>query len=313
MRKDRKSVTLLGLLQAGAALTIALSFLTALDVALFGVELFSPFRMQYLLASTLLLAIFAALRKPAYAVVLLATTAFNASMVVPWYIGEPDADNGAQLRIINVNVLADNDEYQRLIDLVSAEQPDVIFLQEYSHAWASALQPLKIDYPFSYAEPRYDSFGIAVYSRIPLAAVTHVDSPPSGYPTLVASLAIEGVPLTLISAHPTVPVTRSLYTARNQQLEDLAELINTAEGNVVFCGDLNATVWDHSYKRLEARTGLRNARRGFGLLPTWPTFMPFAMIPIDHLLVSEGVQVVDARTAGHIGSDHLPLLVTIAL
>jgi endonuclease/exonuclease/phosphatase (EEP) superfamily protein YafD len=110
-----------------------------------------------------------------------------------------------------------------------------------------------------------------------------------------------------------IPVGKRLYDTRNTQLSSLVELLDDFSGNKVLVGDLNASVWDIHYRNLEKRSGLRSARRGFGIQPTWPTFLPFAMIPIDHVLVSSEISVSDVRTGRRIGSDHLPLVVTIEL
>ena len=66
---------------------------------------------------------------------------------------------------------------------------------------------------------------------------------------------------------------------------------------------------------LMRQTGLDNARKGFGLLPTWPAFMPwpFLRIPIDHCLVSPDIRVIRMRTGRTIGSDHLPIIVDMAI
>ena len=86
-----------------------------------------------------------------------------------------------------------------------------------------------------------------------------------------------------------------------------------ARGAVLLTGDLNTAVWGSNYRLFEENSGLRNASRDFGLLPTWPTFLPVAMIPIDHVLASEEVGVVTLRTGPHIGSDHLPLIAEISV
>lgn len=309
----QKRVTLVGLLQAAALVTILFSFVTSFDHLHFNIELFSHFRLQYLAISLVLFIFFAAARNLALGALLLVTVALNASYVLPWYFGGDQQNDSAAIKLLHVNVLSTNDDYDRLFELVAAEQPDLIFLLELTPEWLEATRPLQEDYPFTYTEPRADNFGIGLFSRLPLESVRHVDSPPLNYPTLIATLTVHGELLTLIDTHPMIPLGRANVEARNEHLESVATLARQVERPVMLIGDFNTTVWTGPYRALEASTGLRNTRKGFGILPTWSTFMPFAMIAIDHALVSDGIGVVETRTGARIGSDHLPLILTVAL
>lgn len=309
----KKIVALIGLLQAAAIITILFSIVTSFDFVHRYIELYSHFRAQYFAASLLLLVAFAFLRNRVYVILLLVTTVLNSSYVLPWYFGANRGESDNTIRLLHANVYAGNDRYEQLFELVEAERPDVIFLQEVTQKWWDATLRLRADYPHNYVEAREGSFGIAIFSRVALDSITHVDSPPLDYPTIVATMTVNNEALTLINTHPTIPMSRSQYEARNEQLRSIAALANQAPGAVVLTGDLNASVWSRNYRELEASTGLRNTRRGFGILPTWPTFLPFAMIPIDHALVSDGIGVVETRTGARIGSDHLPLIVEIAV
>jgi len=309
----RRRVTLVGLLQAAAALTVAFSVVTLFDWLHHGIELLSHFRLQYLVVAAVLTITFATRRSYAYALALFLTSILNAALVLPWYFGDEAKGGGTPLKILHANVHSSSIDYERLLGLVADESPDIIFLQEVTNAWVAGTHPLTAEYEFHYAQPRDGNFGIAMFSRIPLASVTHVDSPPLAYPTIVAEADIGGRRLTLISTHPTIPLGRQGFMSRNEQLEHVAGLANNAKGSTLLIGDLNASIWSHSYRSLLGETGLHDARRGFGVMPTWPTFMPFAMIPIDHALVSSDVIVLDVRPGRRIGSDHLPLVVTLQL
>lgn len=306
-------VTLTGLLQAAAVITVAFSVGTLLPIDHFAIQLFTHFRLQYVVVSLSLLLLFKYLRSPWLIGALAASLVLNASLVLPWYVGEDETSGGVELKLLHANVLSSNTEYDRLISLLDTEAPDLVMLQEVSPDWLVALDELRADYPYSYAEAREGNFGIALFSRVPLKSVSHFDSPPLGYPTIVASLDIDGQVLHFIGTHPMIPVSGDFYDARNEQLAGVARLLGKQAEPKILVGDLNLSQWDVNYIHLEQQGGVRNARKGFGILPTWPVFMPFAMIPIDHVLVSETISVTGFYSGPRIGSDHLPLIVTFSL
>lgn len=306
-----RNVTIVGLLQAAALLTIVFSLLTGLGLAYQSIELFSHFRLQYFTAGILLLAIFVCLEQFAYAGALAAISLFNAALILPWYTAATSSVDGTPITLIHANVHSSNTDYESLIRFIQKENPDIFFLQEVTEQWLTATSPLKHDYPYHYAEPRSGHFGIAAFSKLPFDAIKHIDSPPLGHPTILATVTFAGEPISLISTHPSIPVSPALYKSRNEQLASIADLANELPGKVVLMGDFNASIWDQRLRTLEIDSGLKNARSGFGILPTWPTYFAPAMIPIDHVLVSEKITVSDIRTGENIGSDHLPLIVTL--
>ena len=308
-----RRISLVGLAQAAGVLTMLFSLLTLLQSNFHALQLFTHFRLQYFVVAAILVVAFVLLRDRRYAVLLLATAFINGAHVLPWYLDEPFATDGPELKLLQANVLSTNTEFDRLFALLDSEQPDLIVLQEVSHAWAAELKRLAGLYPHQVVEARDGSFGIAVLAKHPLSAAATVASEPLGFPTIVATLETRGRRLQLVATHPMIPLGAHNFGARNTQLATVGDLLRRLGGARVLVGDLNTSMWDLNYRFLEARTGLRNVRHGFGVAPTWPVFLPFAMIPIDHVLVSGDVGVRDVRTGPRIGSDHLPLIATLTL
>lgn len=307
--------TLIGLMHAAATLTAIFSVATLADSLHRSLEMFSHFRLQYLFASLLLFLIFASLRNRNWASLMLVITVVNTVPVAPWYFAETRsyADGDPQIELMLANVYSANDDAEALLDLIDAEQPDIIFLQEVTIRWATVMDQLQSSYPHRLVVPRNDNFGIAVYAREALTSVDTVLSPPLNFPTLVVQKPLGGRTVTIVTTHPIPPVSRTGFDARNEQLASIAELVASLSQPKMIVGDLNISMWSHLYRQLEDSTDLVNARRGFGVMPTWPRQLPFARIPIDHLLVSDEFAVADIRLGPKIGSDHLPLFATLAL
>lgn len=316
-KKQWNSFSFIGLVQVVAFLTVVSSILALFDNYHRFLELFANFKTQYLIASVVCAIILGLYKNYKLASILFIAATLNALYIVPWYFSDSKnhSNNSAQLKILHSNVYRDNQEFNHFIDLINQENPDVFVMQEVNEQWLSEIQILEKNYPHHYKTPRNDNFGIAMYSKHPFESVKKVKWIKFNVPSIEAIISLDDQLITIITTHPLPPINDEYYQARNGQIDKIAEISRNIEGPLIVIGDLNVTVWSDDYSTLERDTNLRNSRKGFGMLPTFPTQfqLPIFMIPIDHCLVSSHFTVQDIYTGSDIGSDHLPLIVELGL
>ncbi|KAA3608081.1 MAG: hypothetical protein DWQ01_13475 [Planctomycetota bacterium] len=91
-------------------------------------------------------------------------------------------------------------------------------------------------------------------------------------------------------------------------MEALAAWIQTRESMVVI-GDLNATPWAASFRRLCHRAKLHRQPTPLGTAATWRhSSWPWLRLPIDHLLWKGPWRPSRLRLGDEVRSDHLPLV-----
>jgi endonuclease/exonuclease/phosphatase (EEP) superfamily protein YafD len=281
-------------------------------------ELTSHFRVQYFIGAAVSLPICLALAYWWSAAGALLSAAVNLSVIVPRYIGKRLADDGVPRRCLKValaNVDWKNRSHDPFLRCMERHQPDVIVVQEVNDDWAHSLQALSATYPFFEVLPREDGSGIALYSRCPFERLPFVSPEGDVRPGILVRLDFARRKVSLLSIHPRAPIRRGHFALRNDVLGAAAIYARDLPDPKICVGDLNTSPWSPFYQDFARQTKLINVRKGFGLLPSWPTFMGFSwlMIPIDHCLVSDDIRVVRVQTGERIGSDHLPLLVEMEI
>lgn len=306
-------VSLAGLASA-AGLVVALSSLLGFFGPLWWLfDLFSHFRVQYLLTSLLLIPVLASAGRWTWVGLLTAFAVVNLGTIAPFYPGMPSAQaTPPTYRALLINVEAENDRHGAVRDHIARENPDVLVLLETTQAWLEALEPLHDRYPYRVQQPGEGHFGIALFSRFPLhdpqvIAIGNHDSP-----TIRARVHLHGRRLTLVATHPFPPIGARQSRTRNQQLAALPRLMTHRSTPVLLLGDLNVSPWSSHFRRLLEESGLHDSSAGRGLYPTWPVHMPLFLIPIDHILHSEELMVLRKRTGPSVGSDHYPVAVDFA-
>lgn len=313
---SNKKVSILGLTQIIAFFVFTFSLPTIFNHIHRYLELFSHFRFQYFSLSLLCTVLFLIYRNYKSAFTMALVLILNSVYIIPWYFNfneNTDDKYTVQLKILHSNVNTANIHYQQLIGLIKQENPDIVVVQEASSIWINQLASIKNIYPYKKAVPRNDNFGIAMFSKYSLDEIQEIYWGTSNLPSLKANFTISGQSVTLITSHPLPPISNEFYISRNTQLNEIAKASKKVSKPLILIGDLNVTMWSTDYEVLERGTGLRNARKGFGILATWSTNLPFMMIPIDHCLLSSEFKVDSINTAQDVGSDHLPLVVTLRL
>jgi len=222
----------------------------------------------------------------------------------------PDA---VPLRVFSANLWTYNHDPAPVLDLIKRLDPDIVLFQEYDAAWHERLKPLAATYPQHHASPRYTNGGLDLgqFWRVPSGKPQLLAS--AGLPAVHTRLEIAGQHVDLLNVHTAAAFSpRRAESHRNQMLA-IADWCCVREGNIIAVGDFNSTPWSPLFQALLSRAKLKDSRHGFGILGSWPTFLAPVATPRDHLLTKGEIAVQQFRRAPHIGSDHYPLLIDLAI
>jgi endonuclease/exonuclease/phosphatase (EEP) superfamily protein YafD len=211
-----------------------------------------------------------------------------------------------------MNVHSGNKDHLKAIEFIQASNPDFFVAEEITEDWLTSLRSSLKQYPHSIARSRPDEFGIALFSKKPLEDAAIIQLGALGFPSIKATMLIGAERLTIVAIHPPPPIMEAFREERLRQIKNLPEII-VKERNIIVLGDLNMTPWSPDFQNLLREASLFDCRKGFGIHPTWPTVLPWMLIPIDHCLVSKGLTTIGFSTGNNIGSDHYPLVVDLDL
>lgn len=277
-------------------------------------ELASHFRAQYCLAFLIGMILLLAARRFRIATAAAALLAVHVALLWPFYRPAVSESSGAgTLRIVSLNIHSVNRQEAAVLGMIRETSPDVAVFLEVSEHWGRVLSQLEDEWPHSLTDARHGNFGIAIYSRVPLVR-QRIEFLSESCPAILATIEPGGVPLTICGAHPYPPMGAGASAMRDRQLQTLAKLVAAEPGDRIVVGDFNCTSWSPAFGDLVQKTGLLDSRLGQGVQPSWPTFLPALLrIPIDHCLVSPEVRVRHRRIGPDVGSDHLPVIVDLAL
>ena len=232
-------------------------------------------------------------------------------LLAPEYAAAPQTgpSGGERFRIIQFNALADNRRADEAVTWIRSQRPDVIVLEE------GGVVRRKLLATGDYYVACRDCLASILSRRKPLsdnAAEPRVGWSPS---VSVASFADARGPYTVAGMHLAWPVRPRVN--REEFARVLSRLDGLPRDRMILAGDFNSTPWSFVQRRYDRQRGLERRTRGVFSWPAervshnrLPALAPF--LPIDHVYAGSGWRLVEVAGGPRLGSDHYPVLFTLA-
>ena len=277
-------------------------------------DYFCHFRLQYAYFLLFAFVVFALTRKLGKVALVIVLLLINVATFIPFYqTTQPPSEVTKTLKLVSANVSSSNDQQGRAIEFIREVDPDFVLLFEANEDWSNAVDSIAAEYPYKIREIKAGNFSKVILSRYPLGPATRKPFGRTSIYAVLTECEVNGRTFLLIASHLLPPYTRSYFQLRNEHLYDLMNEVVAYDGTAILAGDLNITPWSPHFQSALTQGGLVDSRLGFGLQPTWPSFLPGMRIPIDHVLATPDVTIHSVQRGPFIGSDHLPLFVEFSL
>ena len=252
---------------------------------------------------------------------LLASQVFNLSILLrytPFYPVKPRERHGRHskaLTLMSANVLQFNTDYPAFLSQVRENNPDMVLTMESNEDWDTAMRALEEDYPHMCKVPLENTYGMHLYSKIPMTCQVHYFVA-DDLPSIEAEISTEdGYELTLFCVHPPPPSPTEEETSkeRDGELLSVAKKVKAGGKTSIIVGDFNNVAWARSSVLFRRASETIDPRVGRGLKATFHARYWFLRFPIDQLFHTPDVFIEELKTLPYFGSDHFALFCSFVI
>jgi endonuclease/exonuclease/phosphatase (EEP) superfamily protein YafD len=219
-----------------------------------------------------------------------------------------------RIRILISNVLMENRDAARLLDLIRSERPDIVFLVETDGWWAGQLAPLDGLYPTVLRCPQDNYYGLHFYTHLRVDDIEVRRLVADDVPSVRAHLRLpSGQRLVFNGLHPRPPVPGQDAEERDAEILIVAREVGATDMPMIVAGDLNDVAWSRTTRLFQRVGGLLDPRRGRGMFNSFHADHRLLRWPLDHIFHDKRFTLVDLRRLPSIGSDHFPMFAELQL
>ncbi|MFP4471274.1 MAG: endonuclease/exonuclease/phosphatase family protein, partial [Bacteroidales bacterium] len=170
-------------------------------------------------------------------------------------------------------------------------------------------------YPHHIKYPLDNTYGMLLYSRLPLENGKIEYLIKKNVPSIHADVRAENFTFKLACLHPEPPAPEEAQTSlpRDRELVVMARKIKETPGPWVVIGDFNDVAWSDTSYKFRSISKLKDPRKGRGFYNTFNAKHPIMRWALDHIFLSHHFKVIEMRRLPYIGSDHFPIYLKCAV
>jgi endonuclease/exonuclease/phosphatase (EEP) superfamily protein YafD len=225
------------------------------------------------------------------------------------------AEAGGRISLVISNVLQTNRQADRLLGVLRAADPDLVLCVETDDWWRDRLDALAATHPHAVRCPLPNTYGMLLYSRLPLEDVRLEQLVEPDIPSVQARVRLPGgarVWLNCVHPRPPAPGESDDSLPRDAELLVVGKRVREAREPVIVCGDLNDVAWSRTTRLFQKVSRLVDPRKGRGLYSTFHARVPLFRWPLDHVFHSDEFRLVALRRLPYVGSDHFPVYLALS-
>ncbi|MFY1047602.1 endonuclease/exonuclease/phosphatase family protein [Chryseobacterium sp. GP-SGM7] len=223
----------------------------------------------------------------------------------------PQTKNSSKkYHFISANVYQFNKDFDRFINLIQRNKPEIFLTMESNGDWEKALQVLEKDYPYQHKVTLENTYGMHFYSKMKIEKSQTHYFVADDIPSIEAHLKTEdGFEFVFFGVHPPPPSPTEEETSkeRDGDLLSVAKCVQDIRKPIIVVGDFNNVAWSKSSILFRKTSHLIDPRVGRAFVSTFHAKSRLLRFPIDLMFHSEDIFIEDLKTLENFGSDHLPV------
>ena len=214
------------------------------------------------------------------------------------------------VKMIFCNIYQFNTEYDRFIQLIENEKPDLFLTMESNGDWEKAMRKLEKNYPGYEKVTMENTYGMHFYTRMKVHKTQTHYFVSDDIPSIEAELETDDCHRFIffgVHPPPPSPTEEENSKERDGDILSVARQVKDYSLPTIIAGDFNNVAWARSSRLFRKMSGLLDARIGHKMLSSFHAKYLFFRFPLDLLFHSTDIVVDKLFRYPSIGSDHFPI------